>query len=137
LHDSLESIVYYTPVGRYWDSAGQIRSELQVTQREVKATNPNLDKLFGRLEGLAGTSNRKSTWPAEMNRVIGIADQAAISIWDNRMARIDSKQVFVLGKFPLPVEVIGFAEAIVSEKIAALGQPARRPVRITACIKKS
>jgi hypothetical protein len=55
LHDSLESIVYYTPVGRYWDSAGQIRSELQVTQREVKATNPNLDKLFGRLEGLAGS----------------------------------------------------------------------------------
>ena len=56
---------------------------------------------------------------------------------DNRMARIDSKQVFVLGKFPLPVEVIGFAGAIVSEKIAALGPPARRPVRITACTKKS
>jgi hypothetical protein len=55
LHDSLEYIVYYTPVGRYWDPAGQIRSELQVTQREVKATNPNLDKLFGRLEGLAGS----------------------------------------------------------------------------------
>ena len=53
------------------------------------------------------------------------------------MARIDSKQVFVLGKFPLPVEVIGFAEAIVNEKIAALGPPARRPVRITACTKKS
>ena len=55
LHDSLEYIAYYTPVGRYWDPAGQIRSELQVTQREVKATNPNLDKLFGRLEGLAGS----------------------------------------------------------------------------------
>ena len=32
-----------------------------------------------------------------------------------------SKQVSVLGKFPLPVEVIRFAEAIVSKKISALG----------------
>ncbi len=55
LHDNLEYIVYYTPVGRYWDPAGQIRGELQVTQREVKAVNPNLDKLFGRLEGLGGS----------------------------------------------------------------------------------
>ena len=53
------------------------------------------------------------------------------------MARIDSKQIFVVGKFPLPVKVIGFAETIVSEKIAALGRPARRQVRITACTKKS
>jgi ribose 5-phosphate isomerase len=53
------------------------------------------------------------------------------------MAMIVSKQVFVLGKFPLPAEVIGFAEAIVSEKIAALGPPARRQVQITACTKKS
>ena len=37
-------------------------------------------KLFGRLEGLAGSVEQESTWPAEMNRVIGIADQAAISI---------------------------------------------------------
>jgi tetratricopeptide (TPR) repeat protein len=55
LHDRLEHIVYYTPVGLYWDPAGQIRRELQVTQREVKAVNPNLDKLFGRLEGLGGS----------------------------------------------------------------------------------
>src|SRR5215470_19548973 len=52
------------------------------------------------------------------------------------MVRIDSKQVVVLGKFPLPVEVIGFAEAIVSEKIAALGPPARRPVRINRMHKE-
>jgi ribose 5-phosphate isomerase A len=32
-----------------------------------------------------------------------------------------NKQVFVLGKFPLPVEVIRFAEALVSRKISALG----------------
>ncbi len=32
-----------------------------------------------------------------------------------------SKQVPVLGKFPLPVEVIKFAQALVAKKIAALG----------------
>jgi len=32
-----------------------------------------------------------------------------------------SKQVQHLGKFPLPVEVIGFAQALVAKKIAALG----------------
>ena len=32
-----------------------------------------------------------------------------------------SKQVSVLGKFPLPVEVIRFAQALVSKKISALG----------------
>jgi tetratricopeptide (TPR) repeat protein len=55
LHDNLEYIVYNTPVGRFWDPAGQIRNELQVAQRDVKAVNPNLDSLFGRIEGLGGT----------------------------------------------------------------------------------
>ncbi len=32
-----------------------------------------------------------------------------------------SKQVHVLGKFPLPVEVIPFAQALVAKRIAALG----------------
>jgi ribose 5-phosphate isomerase A len=32
-----------------------------------------------------------------------------------------SKQVKVLGKFPLPVEVIPFAQALIAKKIAALG----------------
>jgi len=32
-----------------------------------------------------------------------------------------SKQVSILGKFPLPVEVITFAQALVAKKIAALG----------------
>src|SRR5262245_31567850 len=32
-----------------------------------------------------------------------------------------SKQVAVLGKFPLPVEVIGFAQTVLSERIAGLG----------------
>jgi tetratricopeptide (TPR) repeat protein len=55
LHDHLEYIVYNTPVGRFWDPAGQIRNALQVAQRDVKAVNPNLDSLFGRIEGLGGT----------------------------------------------------------------------------------
>jgi ribose 5-phosphate isomerase A len=41
-----------------------------------------------------------------------------------------SKQVRVLGKFPLPVEVILFAEALVAKRIAALG--ARVQVRTDA-----
>ena len=32
-----------------------------------------------------------------------------------------SKQVTMLGKFPVPVEVIKFAEGLVAKKIAALG----------------
>jgi len=36
-----------------------------------------------------------------------------------------SKQVCVLGKVPLPVEVIRFAEALVSEKISVLGATVR------------
>ncbi len=32
-----------------------------------------------------------------------------------------SKQVAVLGKFPLPVEVVGFAQSLLSRKISALG----------------
>jgi ribose 5-phosphate isomerase A len=32
-----------------------------------------------------------------------------------------SKQVAVLGKFPLPIEVIGFAQPLVAKRIAALG----------------
>src|SRR5689334_23445772 len=32
-----------------------------------------------------------------------------------------SKKVSILGKFPLPVEVIGFAEPLIAKKISALG----------------
>src|SRR4030088_359291 len=41
-----------------------------------------------------------------------------------------TKRVAVLGKFPLPVEVIQFAQALVTKRIAALG--ARVTVRIEA-----
>ena len=48
-------------------------------------------------------------------KVIASATRQEIIIVDS------SKQVSVLGKFPLPVEVIRFAEAIVNKKISALG----------------
>lgn len=55
LYDSLDYIVYNTATGVYWDPTGQLRAELQATQRDVQAANPNLDPLFARLEAL-GTS---------------------------------------------------------------------------------
>jgi len=48
-------------------------------------------------------------------KIIASATRQEIIIVDS------SKQVSVLGKFPLPVEVIRFAEAIVNKKISALG----------------
>ncbi|MGH9510983.1 MAG: ribose-5-phosphate isomerase RpiA [Terriglobales bacterium] len=48
-------------------------------------------------------------------KVIASASRKLIIVVDS------SKQVPVLGKFPLPVEVIAFAESVVARKIAALG----------------
>jgi ribose 5-phosphate isomerase A len=48
-------------------------------------------------------------------KIVASASRQEIIIADS------SKQVSVLGKFPLPVEVIRFAETIVSKKISALG----------------
>jgi len=48
-------------------------------------------------------------------KIVASATRQEIIIVDS------SKQVSVLGKFPLPVEVIRFAETIVSKKITALG----------------
>jgi ribose 5-phosphate isomerase A len=48
-------------------------------------------------------------------KIVASATREEIIIADS------SKQVFVLGKFPLPVEVIRFAQALVSKKISALG----------------
>jgi ribose 5-phosphate isomerase A len=47
-------------------------------------------------------------------KIIASATRKEIIIADS------SKQVFVLGKFPLPVEVVRFAQAVVSNKISAL-----------------
>src|ERR1043166_5507348 len=48
-------------------------------------------------------------------KIVASATRQEIIIADS------SKQVLVLGKFPLPVEVVQFAEAIVSKKISDLG----------------
>jgi ribose 5-phosphate isomerase A len=48
-------------------------------------------------------------------KVIAFASRQVVIIADT------SKQVPVLGKFPLPVEVIPFAQALVAKKITALG----------------
>jgi ribose 5-phosphate isomerase A len=48
-------------------------------------------------------------------KIVASASRQVIIITDS------SKQVCVLGKVPLPVEVIRFAEAVVSKKISALG----------------
>ena len=48
-------------------------------------------------------------------KIVASASRLFVVITDS------SKQVPVLGKFPLPVEVIPFAEALIAKKIAALG----------------
>ena len=48
-------------------------------------------------------------------KVVASATKQQVIVTDS------SKQVQVLGKFPLPVEVIGFAEALVAKEIADLG----------------
>ena len=48
--------------------------------RAVLAEPPTSSTFRPSRKVFAAASNRLSTWPAEMNRVIGIADQAAISI---------------------------------------------------------
>ena len=48
-------------------------------------------------------------------KIVASASRQVVIITDS------SKQVPVLGKFPLPVEVIAFAEALVAKKITALG----------------
>jgi ribose 5-phosphate isomerase A len=48
-------------------------------------------------------------------KIVASASRQFVVITDS------SKQVPVLGKFPLPVEVIAFAEALVAKKIMALG----------------
>ena len=52
-------------------------------------------------------------------KIVASASRQVIIIADS------SKQVYVLGKVPLPVEVIRFAEALVSEKISVLGATVR------------
>lgn len=53
-------------------------------------------------------------------KVVASASKQLVIVTDS------SKQVPVLGRFPLPVEVIGFAEPLVAKKISALGAAVAR-----------
>jgi ribose 5-phosphate isomerase A len=53
-------------------------------------------------------------------KIIASASRQLVIIADS------SKQVATLGKFPLPVEVIAFAEALIAKKIVSLGAKAQR-----------
>lgn len=48
-------------------------------------------------------------------KIVAFASRQVVIVTDS------SKQVRVLGKFPLPVEVIGFAEPLIAKKISDLG----------------
>ena len=52
-------------------------------------------------------------------KVVASASQQVVIITDS------SKQVTMLGKFPLPVEVVPFAQALVARNVASLGASAR------------
>ena len=52
-------------------------------------------------------------------KIVGSASRQYVIIVDS------SKQVPVLGKFPLPVEIVPFAQAVVAKNIAALGASVR------------
>ena len=57
-------------------------------------------------------------------KIVASATRKVVIIADS------SKQVAVLGKFPVPVEVIKFAEALVAKKIPALGAAVRFAERV-------
>jgi ribose 5-phosphate isomerase A len=65
------------------------------------------DPLLNLIKGGGGAMLRE--------KIVASATKKLVIVTDS------SKQVSVLGKFPVPVEVIGFAEALVIKKIAELG----------------
>jgi ribose 5-phosphate isomerase A len=66
-----------------------------------------IDRELQLIKGGGGALLREKVVASASKRMVVIADS--------------TKQVQVLGKFPLPVEVIAFAEPLLSKKIAALG----------------
>jgi ribose 5-phosphate isomerase A len=66
-----------------------------------------LDPKLNLIKGGGGALTREKVIASASKKMVVVADS--------------SKVVSVLGKFPLPVEVIAFARAVVERKIAALG----------------
>ena len=77
--------------------------QIDVTIDGADEVNPDLQLI----KGGGGALLREKITASASRQLVIIADS--------------SKQVPVLGKFPLPVEVIPFAQALVSREIAALG----------------
>jgi tetratricopeptide (TPR) repeat protein len=76
LSDRLNTIVYSTASGFYWDPTGQLRGELQAARRAVTDAKPNLDGLFARLENLGIALEQEIDSAAkdetiQMNRKLG------------------------------------------------------------------
>lgn len=77
--------------------------EIDVTIDGADEIDPELHLI----KGGGGALLREKIVASASKRMVVIADS--------------TKQVLVLGKFPLPVEVIAFAEPLLSKKISALG----------------
>jgi ribose 5-phosphate isomerase A len=77
--------------------------QIDVTIDGADECNPQLELI----KGGGGALLREKIVASASRKFVVIADS--------------SKQVPVLGKFPVPVEVIRFAEALVAKKIAAMG----------------
>ena len=94
------------------DLAGQLGIPL-VTFDEVQEIDVTIDgadefdPALNLIKGGGGAMLRE--------KIVAYASKQLVIVTDS------SKQVPVLGKFPLPVEVIGFAEALVAKKISDLG----------------
>jgi ribose 5-phosphate isomerase A len=86
------------------------------TREEVQAIDVTIDGAdefdphLNLLKGGGGALLREKIVASASKQMVVVADS--------------SKQVSVLGAFPLPVEVIGFAQSLIAKEIAALGATA-------------
>ena len=87
------------------------RSEIDITIDGADEVDPQLRLI----KGGGGALLREKVVASASKRVIVVADSGKI--------------VSVLGKFPLPVEVISFALTVVEKKIVALGASAKLRTR--------
>jgi ribose 5-phosphate isomerase A len=94
------------------DLAGQLGIPLVTFDevQEIDVTIDGADEFDPALELIKGGGGAMLR-----EKIVASASRQLVIVTDS------SKQVPVLGKFPLPVEVIGFAEPLVAKKISDLG----------------
>ena len=94
------------------DLAGQLGIPLVTFDevQEIDVTIDGADEFDPALELIKGGGGAMLR-----EKIVASASRHLVIVTDS------SKQVPVLGKFPLPVEVIGFAESLVAKKISDLG----------------